>query len=77
MICVNNIVSSSDHLCEAVYADSCYVIVFKSLTWKSARSRCEGMGGHLVTIESQEENDLINNIRASKFYKVLQILRTD
>ena len=60
-------------VCDATHLSSPYVIVFESLTWQGARSRCVSMGGHLVTIESQKENDLINNIKASKFYKVLQI----
>ena len=59
-------------MCDATHLASSYVIVSESLTWQDARSRCEGMAGHLVTIGSQEENDLINNIKASKFYKVLQ-----
>ena len=76
MVCVNNIVSASD-LCDEVYVDSCYVVVHTSLTWQEARSACEALNGHLVTIESQEENDVIKNLKGSKYYKVLQILRTD
>ena len=64
-------------LCDAVYAGSCYVIVLVSLTWQKARSVCGTLDGHLVTVESQEENDVINKLKGSKFYKVLQILRTD
>ena len=77
--CPETVVSSSLlvnpglDLCDAVYADSCYVIVSESLTWTSARSSCETIGGHLVTIDSQEENDVIHNIAVSKFYKALQI----
>ena len=76
MVCVNNIVSASD-LCDEVYVDSCYVVVHTSLTWQEARSACEAFNGHLVTIESQEENDVMRKLKFSKFYKVLQILRTD
>ena len=82
MVCVNNIVSASD-LCDEVYVDSltrsvrCYVVVHTSLTWQEARSACEALNGHLVTIESQEENDVMRKLKFSKFYKVLQILRTD
>ena len=25
-------------------------------TWESARSECAGLGGHMVAVESQEEN---------------------
>ena len=81
--CPETVVSSSLlvnpglDLCDAVYADSCYVIVSESLTWQEARSVCGTLDGHLVTIESQEENDAINILKGSKYYKVLQILRTD
>ena len=64
---------SASAVCDAMYAGSCYVIVSESLTWTSARSSCETIGGHLVTIDSQEENDVIHNIAVSKFYKALQI----
>ena len=64
-------------VCDAMHLLPYYVVVNDSLTWQDARSSCEGMGGHIVTIESLEENDLINNIKTSEFYKILQIYRID
>ena len=64
-------------VCDAMHLLTYYVVVNDSLTWQDARSSCEGMGGHIVTIESLEENDLINNIKTSEFYKILQIYRID
>ena len=58
-------------VCDARNGSSCYVMNPHWLTWEDARSWCEAGGGHLVTIDSQEENDMIHNIAASKFYKVL------
>ena len=53
--------------CDAQYADSCYAIVSEPLTWQGARSRCEVWGGHLVTIDSSAENDVIHSIAVGKF----------
>ena len=55
-------------VCDGRHGNSCYVIVSESLTWQNARSKCESTGGHLATIDSQAENDVILNIAASKFY---------
>ena len=61
--------------CDARYAGACYVIVSELLNWQGARSRCEAAGGHLVTIDSSAENEIIHTIAASKFYKALHICK--
>ena len=54
-------------VCDARRGSSCYVMTSELLTWQNASSRCEASGGHLVTIESQAENDAIQNMAFSKF----------
>ena len=61
--------------CDARYAGACYVIVSELLNWQGARSRCEAAGGHLVTIDSSAENDVVYALAVSKFYKELQICK--
>ena len=36
------------------------------LTWADARARCVQLGGHLVIIESQAENQVVLNLAQSK-----------
>ena len=44
-----------------------YALIKDPVTWHTAKRRCEEMGGHLATIESQAENDgLLALCRASK-----------
>lgn len=41
------------------YGDSYYELYNLTMPWTEAKKQCEAMGGHLVTITSQEENDII------------------
>ena len=54
--------------CDATYLSSCYIFVTELLTWESARSRCHSKGGHLATIDSQEEKNVIYRMVNSKFW---------
>ena len=54
--------------CDARYGTSCYVLVSTLMTWEGARSRCLLEGGHLVTIDSQAENNVVVGIANSKFF---------
>ena len=38
-----------------------YLFMPKFMTWNEAKAFCEGLGGHLVTISSKEENDFLNS----------------
>ncbi|MBQ1995103.1 MAG: hypothetical protein II237_02795, partial [Clostridia bacterium] len=50
-------------LFDAEYFNGHYYKVFEiSKTWNEAKTYCEGIGGHLVTITSQEEQTFIENI---------------
>ena len=40
-----------------------YKIFYNSITWAQAKAACEKLGGHLVTITSQAEQDLVYNLR--------------
>ena len=54
-------------MCDATYLSSCYIFVTDLLNWESARSRCHSKGGHLATIDSQEEKNVIHRMVNSKF----------
>ena len=55
-------------VCTGRYNNSCYIVVNETLTWQQASSRCQAMGGHLATIDSQAENGVIHSLIASKFH---------
>ena len=46
-------------LCDSVFGGSCYIMEAELLTWADARARCVQLGGHLVIIESQSEDQFI------------------
>ena len=39
-----------------------YALVMEPLTWNQARKACEKMGGHLVTIGTQEEDEAVKSL---------------
>lgn len=43
-----------------------YLLVEDALTWKEARSACDAIGGHLVTIGNKSENDFVRSLAAGK-----------
>lgn len=47
------------------------------LSWRDAKTYCESLGGHLVTITSKEENDFILNLIKETNYTVYLIGFTD
>jgi|GEM_PF-1008709 len=51
------------------YNGHAYKIFDTSMTWYDAKSYCESLGGHLVTITSQEEQDFIVNLISSYGHK--------
>ena len=68
-----SIVYCYSDVCDGRYHRSCYTIVSDDLTHQNARSRCQSMGGDLVTIESKAENDIIKRIVAGKFYMIVNL----
>lgn len=46
-----------------------YKVFNESLTWYEAENACETMGGHLVTITSQEEQDFVFEISVNSIKK--------
>ena len=54
--------------CGERYLSSCYIFVNEQQTWESARIRCHSMGGHLATIDSQAESNVVHRMVNSKFY---------
>ncbi|MBQ6267389.1 MAG: hypothetical protein IJK64_06415 [Clostridia bacterium] len=64
----NNLGEQSGFICEWESAVSDvvtwnghrYQLIEQSMTWTEAKAYCEKLGGHLVTITSQKEQDVIN-----------------
>jgi len=48
----------------AAYNGSSYKIYTEPMTWTQAKEYCEALGGHLVSITSQEEQDFIEGLLA-------------
>jgi len=46
------------------YNGSSYKVYTEPMTWTEAKEYCEALGGHLVCITSQEEQDFINGLVA-------------
>ncbi len=42
--------------------ESTYQVYFEDLTWSEARRKCESMGGHLVTFDTEEEWNKVTNM---------------
>ena len=60
IILPTNAATSSDVPSDAVEFNGHYYKVFdESISWSSAKTYCESIGGHLVTINSQEEQDFL------------------
>ena len=43
----------------AVFKGHRYKLILEELSWEEARKRCEGLGGHLLTIEDNNENEFV------------------
>jgi hypothetical protein len=43
-----------------------YLFVGKKVTWGDAKKACEEMGGHLVTITSEKEDDFVNSLAGDR-----------
>lgn len=48
------------------YGGHLYAFINKSMLWKDAQQFCEECGGHLATISSLEENDILREMAAAK-----------
>ena len=49
--------------CDLSIEGDCYVHIDQSVNWNKAESCCVAWGGHLASIHSDVENDLVNFIR--------------
>ncbi|MDY6016055.1 MAG: lectin-like protein, partial [Oscillospiraceae bacterium] len=47
---------------QTVYKGHIYSVYNDSLSWTGAKAFCENIGGHLVTITDQEEQEVVNNL---------------
>ena len=48
-----------------MFGGSCYTVEREQLTWADARARCVALGGHLVIIESHEEDHFVADLTES------------
>ena len=46
----------------SIYNEHSYKVFDTGMTWTEAASACKAAGGHLVTITSKEENDLVSGL---------------
>ncbi len=44
-----------------------YMLIPEQLTWEEAKAKCEAMGGHLVTINSAEEQSFVANLALGQY----------
>ncbi|RCN38019.1 hypothetical protein ANCCAN_16050 [Ancylostoma caninum] len=52
----------------AYYIDQCYVYSNLKTTWVSAESICQYMGGHLISIQSDQENGYVARVLHSSMW---------
>lgn len=57
-----NINNDGEIVSEAAYEGHIYQLFDDKMTWQEAKKACEDMGGHLVTITSQEEQKIVQSL---------------
>ena len=57
--CVNAVIADIESRKEATFNGHRYRVFNEALTWTEAQAYCEGLGGHLATLTSTEENDYV------------------
>ena len=61
--------ASYSDVSSSVFGNHKYSVIDESLTWQQAKAKCEEMGGHLVTINSEEEQKYIEGLIENKTRK--------
>ena len=54
---------------QIIYNGHIYTLYNDTLTWDEAKTQCEAMGGHLVTVTSAEEQSIVENLIKDQFCK--------
>ena len=54
--------------CDLTYGNICYTYHSNPLIWQDATDACIALGGHLVDIEDEHENELLRTIGNGKFW---------
>lgn len=67
----NNVEIVTEPPTEATTRESTYNVYLSDVSWQEAHSNCAQVGGHLVTIESQEEFDKITSMLSGYDTKVI------
>lgn len=44
------------------FGTNCYRLYGEVVTWNEAKSKCQALGGHLVTVESEQENTFLHSL---------------
>ena len=52
--------------CDAGFGGSCYILEVYLMTWADARDRCVALGGHLVIIGSEAEDQVVYGLTQGK-----------
>ena len=53
------------------YKNHVYRIITKDISWPQAKEYCESLGGHLLTITSREEHDVLERMLADAYHSEL------
>lgn len=56
------VTAHSDAVAEVEFEERTYFLYDESLTWEEAKNRCVALGGHLATITSEEEQEVIEKL---------------
>lgn len=56
---------SYQQIADSTYENHRYELITEGLSWENAKKSCEAMGGHLVAINSQGEQEFIENLLAN------------
>lgn len=46
----------------------CYEAILSTVSWVEAKAACENLGGHLVTITTEQENEFVFNLVNNKVF---------
>lgn len=44
------------------FGENYYKLYSEVVTWNAAKNRCQALGGHLVTVESEQENSFLHSL---------------
>merc|ERR1711874_365709 len=52
----------------SAFGSNCYRLFETDLSWRDAENYCQGEGGHLASVHSQEENYFVSSLSSQSFW---------